>query len=385
MGLLLSKLDQFQQRWFSRTYGWTGVEIGCHAINMAQVQRIGERWQLAAVWSVEHPTTYAVAAESKRSLTDETFGWLPMDQLCEHGLAPTLEFLENLNSLFHGRFCAATLTDGMVSYRELDLPLADSVESKSMVHSEIAIETECELEELLTDCWELPQYRARANTRCLGAVSLKRSAAMFVASDLLKAGFECQVLDAVPCVMARCTSMVVDDLDASTLAIDLGYNQVTITLVRAGQPLFSRGLRSLGLVPLLEKIAATFEISMSDAQTLLFQSPNNRTNEVEGRNEFSNPIHQTVSEYLGALSSEIEKTVHFASRSCPAMAPCQLLLMGAGVRIPQSDSALEERVGLPTHTWAIDVAENLFGNQHLATYAMATGLSALAWEALACT
>ena len=103
MRLLTSKLDHISHRGLRRSYGWTGIEIGCHAINMAQVRKVDDRWQLAAVWSVEHPTPYAMESNRNTSTSDEVFGWLAADEISEHGLAPTLELLENLNSLFHGR------------------------------------------------------------------------------------------------------------------------------------------------------------------------------------------------------------------------------------------------------------------------------------------
>ena len=375
-------LDRVSHLALHRSYGWTGVEIGCHTINMAQVRKNDGRWQLAAVWSVKHPTPYAMEPIQNASPCDEVFGWFAADAICEHGLAPTLERLENLNSLFHGRDCAATLTDGMIAYRELDLPLSDSAELRSMVSSEIAIESECELEDLSTDCWELPPNRPRAETPCFGAVSLKKSTALMVAKDLLNAGFECQTLDAVPCAMARATSMVVDDNSLSTLAVDLGYHQATVTLVRAGKPLMSRGLRSFGLILLLEQIARSFELSMSDAQTLLFQSPSTRNGSSKGHDEFSNPLQQKLGAFLQSLSNEIDKTIDYTNRAYRSMVPCQLLLMGAGVRIPNVEQAIEVRVGLPTHTWAIDLSENLFGNQNVATFAVASGLSMLAWESM---
>ena len=379
---LLFKLDHLKNRGLRRSHGWTGIEIGCHAINMAQVRKIDDRWQLAAVWSVDHPTPYATDSNQTTYPSEEIFGWLAADEISEHGLAPTLELLDNLNSLFHGHDCAATLNDGMITYRELDLPVSDAAESKSMVGSEIAIESECELEELSTDCWELPQNRPRSESASFGAVSLKKSTALLVASDLLKAGFECQSLDAVPCAMARATSMVVEDDSHSTLAVDLGYHQATITLVLAGKPLMSRGLRCFGLMPLLEQISRSFEISMSDAQTLLFQSPSTRNGDLEEQNEFANPLQQTMTGFLHLLSNEIDKTIHYANRVYRSMAPCQLVLMGAGVRIPNVDLVIEGRVGLPTHNWTIDLSENLFGIQHVATYAIASGLSVLAWESM---
>ena len=377
MASIFPSLNQIRQRLFNPSFGWTGVEIGCHTINMAQVRRIDERWVLAAVWSVKHPKSNSNESATTSSSRGDKFGWLSKEAIFEHGLTPTLVSLENLNSLFQGHYCAATLTDRMIDYRELDLPSVESTESKAMVRSEIALEVECELEELSIDCWDLPQSTPRAGTSSFGAVSIKRSAALMIASDLLRAGFECQTLDAIPCAMARSTSMVVDDESASTLAIDIGYGQVTITLVKAGIPVLSRGVRSLGLVTLLDQIATSFDLSWADAQTLLFQSPNDSRAKT---NRFSSPLQQQIIAFLQVIANEIDKTVLYVSRSHRSASPNQVLLMGAGARIPFLNQAIEERVGLPTQSWSIDLSENLFGSQPIATFAIAAGLSALAWE-----
>ena len=245
-----------------------------------------------------------------------------------------------------------------------------------MVRSEIALESETELDELLSDCWDLPQGNLRASTSGFGAVSIKRSAAQRVACDLLQAGFECQTLDAIPCAMARSVAMMTDDSIASTLAIDLGYQQATLTMVKDGKPMLSRGIRSLGMITLLGQIAASFEISLSDAKTLLFQSATKTPIAT------ASPVHQQLSSFLQSLTNEIDKTIAYASRAYRSAVPDQLLLMGAGAIISCLDESISERICIPTKNWTIDLSENLFDSQITATYAIAAGLSSLAWEGI---
>jgi Tfp pilus assembly PilM family ATPase len=384
MSPLFSQIDHLRKRYFNRSYGWTGIEIGCHEIKLAQVRKLDSHWQLEAIWAIEHPTPFVMVSQEQPTNgalpIDELFGWIPKSELEKNGLANTIEHLENLSTLFHGGYCAATLTDGLIEYRELDLPANDLSEAKEMVRSEIALEKEFELEELLADGWELPQSKSRSKSSCYAAVSLERETALRFASDLLEVGFECQALDAVPCAMARATSMVDGDNDDSTLAIDLGYHQATMTLVKQGRPLLSRGIRSLGLIALLEKIAESFGVNVSDSQTLLFQSPNSRHKNTNDLGDFSNPLQQKLGCHLQTLTNEIARTIQYASQVYRSSTPCQILLMGPGTRIPSIEIAIANRVDLSTNCWSIDVSDNLFGNQSLASYAIAAGLSALAWE-----
>ncbi len=349
---------------------------------MAQVRKLEDRWQLATVWSVEHATPYvrATETESDSAACEETFGWLAPSMLREQGLGTTLDHLENLDSLFLGKKCAATLSDGLIAYRELELPVCAPTEVRSLLQSEITLESECDFEDLLTDYWELPSNRPRSTTNSFGAVSIDRSTAILLANDLLNAGFECRVLDAMPCAMARATSMVMDDPNATSLAIELGYQQTTITLVHDGQPILSRASRSIGLLSFLERVAQSFEINIADAQTLLFQTSTGRMKLPNAEDDFANPLQQKLSGFLQGIAHEIDRTLHYVQRVHRTMVPTQIVLMGEGTRIPSIASAVEEHVGLSTSTWSLNISESLFGNQQIATYAVASALSSLAWE-----
>lgn len=375
----LPSRNRLPTRLFSRSDGWIGVEIGCHCIHFAQVRKRENRWQLSAIWTLEHPATELRDGNHCSRRTGEMFGWVAREEMFNSGLARTLGS-ENLRSLFLGRHCATTLTDGMIAYRELELPSAIPSEANEMVRSEIAIETDLELEELVTDFWELPQCDSRPGTFSFGAVSIKKTEASHVACSLLKAGFECQAMDALPCAMARSTAMVVTDPDTSTLAVDLGYQQATLTLVKAGCPVLSRELRGLGVVALLDQIANAFELSRSDARTLLFQPSGRAVNDHTNTLSFSNPIHQYLSSYFQVLSAEIVKTIQFANRAYHYDIPNQLLIMGAGSRITNLEHSLENRTDLPTRLWRINISDSLFADQPSSVYAVAAGLSTLAWE-----
>ncbi|MCY3009528.1 MAG: hypothetical protein NTY42_06785 [Planctomycetota bacterium] len=375
----LSITNRLYTRLFSRSDGWIGIEIGCHSIHFAQVRKRENRLQLSAIWSLEHPLNKLPESNKSNSRIDETFGWVTREEMFNSGLARTLE-TENLSSLFLGSHCATTLTDGMIAYRELELPSAIPSEADAMVRSEIAIETDLDMEELVTNCWELPQCDRRTGTFSYGAVSIKKSEASQIASSLLRAGFECQTMDALPCAIARSTAMVVTDPDISTLAIDLGYHQATLTLVKAGRPVLSRELRGLGVVALLDQIADALELSRSDAQILLFQPSGKSVCDGPNTLAFSNPIHQQLSSFFQVLASEIDKTVQFVNRAYRSATTNQLLLMGTGSRIANLERSLEDRTGLPARLWRIDLSDSLFGEQPTSVYAIAAGLSTLAWE-----
>lgn len=347
---------------------------------MAQVKRTDRRWELATVWSVEQETPHDRDLSSSTADSEKAFGWLSPTVLRREGLGATLEHFENLDSLFRGRECAATFSDGLIDYRELELPECAPTETHSLLQSEVTLESECDFDDLMTDYWELPANRPRSTTNSYGVVSLDRSVAIMTANDLLRSGFECRVLDAMPCAIARATCMMKDESDLPRLAIDLGYQQTTITLVHNEKPMLSRAARSIGLLPFLEQIAQGMEISLADAQTLLFQLPSSRKAMLAGDTDFANPLQQKLGGFVHALVHEIDRTLHYIQKAHRTMVPKEIVLMGEGTRIQNIAEWLEQQMGLATKTWSLDVSKSIFGNQPIGTYAVASALSALAWE-----
>lgn len=385
MSTATSLFSQVNTRWFQRSIGWTGVEIGCHEVKMAQVRKLDGGWCLSSCWTIENPIPYTSEVSERvghhPNQIQESFGWMANTDLLENGLIPLFAGAESLNGLFQGKKCAATLNDGMIDYREINLPFSDLDEAYPVVSSEVAFEAECEPNELITDCWRLPKSRSRHELSTYAAVSLKCTAAEQLSTDLLRIGFDCQVIDAVPCAIARATQMMIQDHESITLAVDVGYGQATVTMVQDDEPILTRSLRSCSLISLLEGIARAFEVSLADAQTLLFQSSANDSFRDSGKEGFSNPLRQRSDAFLNALSYEINKTLEYCSRVFQSVTPQRILIMGAGVKIPRITNVLEQKTNLPTHVWCMESTFGPLENRPIGSFAIAAGLSSLAWDA----
>ena len=385
MNTAISLFDQVNTRWFQRSVGWTGIEIGCHDVKMAQVRKLHGRWSLSSIWTIENPVPYESEGKAppaqRHNRIQESFGWLASVDILENGLTPFFAGADNLHGLFQGKTCAATLNDCMIDYREIDLPFSNLDDAHPVVSSEVAFEAECDPNELVTDCWQLPKSRSRNESSTYAAVSLKCADAERISTDLLRIGFDCHVIDAVPCAIARATQMMIQDHESITLAIDLGYGQSTITIVQDNEPVLTRSLRSCSLISLLEGIARIFEVSLSDAQTLLFQSSSNDSFDDSGKEGFSNPLRQRIDAFLISLSYEVNKTLEYSRRLFHSASPERILLMGAGVKLPRIAQVLEQKTSLPTQFWCIETSLGQLENRPLGSFAIAAGLSCLAWDA----
>jgi Tfp pilus assembly PilM family ATPase len=385
MSSLLSKVAQLRSKILDRSYGWTGIEVGRHAIQLAQIEKIQGRFRLSAIWTVEHACSKSDEVSESNNVARGTFAWEQPETLLTNGISElTREQLANLNALFRGRKCSATLNDGLIEYRELELPEASPSESQSMVHSEIAIETSCEFDDILTACWSLPRGNARSSSMSMGAVSIRKSTATQLANQLLSVGFECQTLDALPCAMARALSLMNNEPSAVTMAVDLGYEQATLIVTAGQQLVLTRCLRNQGLVQLLHHISATYDVSLSDAHVLLFQSESRIGGSPTGSNNSLNALHQQINRMLQSLRHEVERTLRFLGRSMGIAPPTQLVVMGAGSAIPNVAKLIEGRLGIPTSPWTMEYGDGENNGVQLSPYAVAAGLSMLAWEDSQC-
>jgi Tfp pilus assembly PilM family ATPase len=385
MSSLLSKVAQLRTRIVDRSYGWTGIEIGRHAIQLAQIEKVRGNFRLSAIWTVEHACKSSPDVSESDDIPPGNFAWETPETFSKHGIdALTLEQLDNLNALFRGRKCSATLNDGLIEYRELELPEASPSESQSMVHSEIAIETACEFDEIVTACWNLPKGNARSSSVSMGAVSLRKSTAMRLANQLLSVGFECQTLDALPCAMARSLSIMNREPSSVSMAIDLGYEQSTLIVMAGEQLVLTRCLRNQGLLQLLHQIAATYDVSLSDANVLLIQSESKLSSDSLGSNNSLSALHQQINRMLQSLRHEIERTLRYLDRSLGITRPAQLVLMGHGSAIPNIARLMEGKLGIATIPWTMEYRNGEDDSTHLAPFAVAAGLSLLAWEDAQC-
>ena len=103
-----------------------------------------------------------------------------------------------------------------------------------------------------------------------------------------------------------------------------------------------------------------------------------------GGTETAATIHRIVSAPLEQLVEELRRTLQFISLQSPQWSPKRLWLMGGGAMIRNLPDFLTTRAGLPTAPWTLDANGGHSADNFDPLYAVATGLSLLAWEADRC-
>lgn len=361
------------------------MDIGCHEIRLAQVEQVDHRLALSQSWAFVYPSNVnnnRIASTIHGNVTlDERFAWLPEEQFTEQGLERVQVGLKQLHRIFAGNFCAVTLNDGLMSYREVELPRASDDEMQSMARSEILLDGTSNEEELLTECWELIGSSANnRSTAVLGTVSLNHGVSQRVADSLLNADWECRVLDSVPCALARASTLLPDyENGESILSIDIGYAQTVILLSVDGQPGMMRCLRNFGLRNLIETVAEAFQITMADALLLLMHGENAEADSAERGSTGEQPLDAFLAPFVSNLYNEIDRTNYYIERSDGTLFPNRIVLSGAAMESRSITRTLLSDHEAALQLWRMPTVQEM-SPERLATYAISAGLSSIRWE-----
>ena len=366
--------------WPYRKLGWTGFDIGCHEIRTAQVENTVDGWCIHNAWTLGHDTR-----NQDQSLDPshgrERFGWISPDGLIESGLRSLESELRKLGNVFSGRNCAVSLHDGIVDYREIAVPRGDSQEMHSMAHSEVLLESGSDADTLISRCWEIRSPNSpTSNQAVMATVSMKKHASYRFAEDLSRAGWECRVLDALPCALARSSSMATGNPQIPVLSLEMGYAQAILLVVIEGQPAMMRCLNKLGIMGLFEQVAAAFAITPADAQTLLCHGKSGVPNQLKDAFLEKQALDPFLHSFADGLCAELNRTMQYVELMEQNSVPVKILMSGAGTEIAALPSLITSKAPVETEPWSIPISGHVSMADKLSTYAIASGLSALRWE-----
>jgi Tfp pilus assembly PilM family ATPase len=347
----------------SPSAGWIGIDVGTRMIKLAQIRRSGDSWRLINRWV--HG--------------DEEGVPLTRELLATGALGRQQSALRSIRRLFRGRLAAASLSTSFVELRSFELPTGPWQETRAMIDQELAADASPESSNYEFDAWQA--VPGDAMTKVI-AVAINGDLSERVADDLLESGFECAVIDAVPCALARAVAMC--DRAAATepvAALDIGDTGALLTIIKEGRPIFYRSFRNCGLQSLIQPLSEKLSITRLECRQLLtrYGIPTGEPSDTG----VAKATGQVVNRALENLVDELLRTSQYATHQL-RVTPKRLWLFGGGGTIRNFAPYLARQTGLPTANWtlpgaagAMEGAEPLFG--------VAAGLSALAWEVRGCT
>ena len=356
--LSLSRLTRRLSFRLSGLHGLIGVDIGSRVIKMAQVERRGSRWRLAAI--------RVIPIADNRELTESAIA----DGLIGDSLAGFNAKASGLS----GQRAACLLPTGIVEPQTQMLPQANDSELRSMVLEDAAENPDGSA---IVDVWsDRDGWDADAPMIRVSACSLPDAVARQCAEDLLSHRLQCEYLDGLPFAMARAVGLVDYDMELETVAaLDWGHSRPLLTILRNGVPAFTRVLRMCGTVHIEQAVQNALGTTPEESARLLSLSPV-AGSDIAGR--LPELLSQIAGPEIDRLVGQIHRTLQFLRQQHPALVPARLWLLGGGATIAGIDRHVAEHLDLETSVWrlaATQLSPSLRRLRQQPLFAAAVGLS----------
>ncbi|MEX2317158.1 MAG: pilus assembly protein PilM [Pirellulales bacterium] len=357
----------------SQRLGWIGVDVGTHAVKLAQVVRDagGVRLHRAAV--MQRPTSWPT---SDRLAFDQ-----PVSSVVEIRAARQC-------GRFVGRNAVCSLPMNACQLRGLSVPPGENDERRSMIADELAAEWAEQRVAMEFDFWELETASPDKSSDGFNVnmLAIARPWILQLARDCRQAGLDCWVVDGAPLAMARAVALA-GGLGGGqrALAVDWGYSNTTLCVVGDGRPWYTRRVSDCAFGQALEAIARRFDVALDQAQFLAdthgIPSP---TAEGAGDRAAQAAIAEAVESTVDNLRDHARRTLHFLETQRRHLHPVAIWLMGGGASMRYIGPWLEEALHLPVHIWNLPYENeslSFAAGTRSALFAGAAALSALAWRA----
>jgi Tfp pilus assembly PilM family ATPase len=351
----------------SRQPGWIGVDIGTHAVKVAQVERHHASVRLREALVIRRRTAW-----STENL-----------QITPTSSSEELTAALSLGAQFHGRQTALTLPMAVCDARGLQLEDRSDTDPWELVLKELeaAYPNAADLREF--DFWplQLPDDRGPASENTI-VLSVPRSWTERVAEDLAEARLVGRVLDGLPLALARAVELRAPGSSQSPVAaVDWGCGRATLCAVFGGQPAFVRCLRDAGFDAVLQALCETLSVNRDEAQKLLTDHglPDHDQTRCE---ELQEVIQEVIAEPLDRFLEEVRRTLAYLQQQRRSLMPQQLILFGGGASIRNIAKFVTEKLDLPAEPWdfpAKDTARPSSREWSMPVLGPAIALSTLAW------
>jgi type IV pilus assembly protein PilM len=338
MSLQLSSLTRRMNPCLTRQHGLIGVDIGSRVIKVAQVERRGANWVLAAI--------RVLPLAGNGELTQQTI---------ESGLiGDSLDGFHPTQSGFRGRRAACLLPTEIVEPRSQMLPRVGEGELRSMLLEDFA---DNDNQSTITDLWsDSDESRTESPLVRVSNCSIPESVAQRCAEDLLSHRLQCEYLDGLPFAMARAVGLVDDDMEWETLAVlDWGHTRPLLTILRNGVPAFTRILRQCGTVNIEQAMEDALGTSPEESARVLSLCSVAKS-ERAGAGRLAEVLSGVVAPEADRLVVQLRRTIEFLRQQHPELVPARLWMLGGGATIAGIDQYVAEQLELETSVWQLSAS-----------------------------
>jgi type IV pilus assembly protein PilM len=346
-----------------RTYGLVGVDLGSHAIKLAQLERAPSGLRLVNARTIVRPPT--------ANDNGDTISWW------EEALAG-----ERLDAQFVGQAAGCTASAPSAELQLLSIPDGSRSQQRTMLEGELAAQLAGPLEDYAIDFWRIADGNGTSTAENIAAATLAVEDGGRIAEILRSTGLICKCIEPKPLATARAQKLSEPEVNEPVAVLDWGHEQACLSIVVRGRPRFFRNLRDCGFKRFQNSLVQALGLSAGDVRTLLstvgLEGPLPADAELASVRE---AIESVAVRPLQALIIELTKTLNYIAEHRPQLRSHELRLCGGGATVRNIAFRLEERLQRTVRAWRFDgLAEVSLPSLHAPLFASALALSSLKWS-----
>lgn len=357
--------------------GWIGVDLGTHAVKLAQAERTSEGVRLRRAAVIQRPAPWPEADALAADEPDPS--WPEIVAALECGD-------------FQGRSAACLLPMNVCELRGLKVPQGDEFERRAMIAGELADDDDQRPAPIEFDYWELGGEKGIETSEGfnVNVLSVARPWIDQVADDCRRARLDCWAIDGTPLAMARTASLAARQRASDrVVAVDWGFSNTTLAIVGRGRPLYARRLHDCHFHQCLSAIEQALGVSRDHAQHLVdahgvLPPRDAPAGDEGGDRELQSAVTSAISEIASSLVEQVNRTLRFVESQRRHQHPTSLLLMGGGASVRNMGPFLSAALDMPVATWQVPLdrgVDQMLQGRRSALFGPALALSALAWRA----
>jgi len=355
---------------FARSKGWIGIDLGTGAVKLAQVEQVAGQYRLACARVVRR----SPAGDGNGSTETAAPWWADVLRR------------EPLRRGFAGRNAACVLSASETDLRAMNLPEGSDAERRAMIANELETVFAGSPGRRAFDFWDTrgPAATGESSLENVHAVSVAEDEVVSVFASLTRSGLLCDVIDALPLVLARAIGLVsAPQPGVPVAAFDWGSTSATFSIVCDGLPVFTRQLRDCGYASLPTSVAEALGLSVDDAEQLLATHGLCDPVRTDGPlREAQEVLTDVTAQALAKVVSRLDKTLAYPELHRSRLLPERIWLFGGGATVRNLPAILSARLGLPVEAWGLpwsDSSAAIGTRPPVEILGTAAALSALAW------
>ncbi len=354
-----------------RDRGWIGVDVGTHAVKLAQVERRGTEYALAEAVVIQRSQPWD-DAETLASTV----------QRSEEELIAA----RTLGEGFRGSAAATVLPMAVCQLKSMQVPDGTRVERRMRIAKELATSAIPGIPSREFDFWPIDNALENATVvrENVSVLSLATQWTERVTRDHQRAKLVCQAVDGVPLALGRALRLCERAERTRPVAVlDWGFTRATFCIVLDGRPLFVRCLRDCQFGAVIRMLRDSLALTWDEARRVAKDFAAGPHADTGDNDPLQSLVSEVVVTAINQLVAELERTLVYLKSHRAKLMPAQMWLFGGGAAVRGMNSLIEQRINMEVRCW--DLGDDLFrsdtaGESPVAMLGPAIALSTLAWE-----